>query len=91
MNPNELIEALAIKSWIPRVGDLVRRRDNKVIKGAISGFRVGNLGVMVSTDLGGETTTDTPLGILEPVDITDVIMESSSPVHRALERILENG
>lgn len=89
MSPEELIDKLDVKSWIPRVGDLVKRRDNGRPLGAIVGFRLGSMGVMAYTQWSGEAQISVALGIIEPMDITDVIKESGSPVHKALTRILE--
>lgn len=79
--------------WNPQIGQLVRRRDNKRIIGSISKFEDNKLGVMAVIDQldAFEPQVRQALGLLEPVDIQDVIDESASPIHRALERIKDNG
>lgn len=84
-----LISKLDVQAWSPRIGDLVRRRDNKRIVGSIAKFETSHLGLMAVCDQLEGGVIRQAVGILESVDITQVIEESGGPVHKALERIAE--
>jgi hypothetical protein len=101
----ELTAKLEVQSWIPQVGQLVRRRDSQDILGTIAGFKMSSMGVMAMIDGFHDDTSEMleehrkrvehisrripnqAVGLLEPVDITEVIEKSAGPIHRALERI----
>lgn len=86
-----VIQKLDVQPWIPQVGQVVRRRDNDIPLGTIKSFRLSNMGVMavIEVFIDGPAVPDTTqaVGLLVPVDIFEVIQESASPVHKALERI----
>lgn len=86
----ELAAKLNIQPWAPQVGQVVRRRDSKIILGVITEFKVSSTGLVAKTEIdyeGVAKNAETPVGILELVDIFEVIEMSNGTVHKALERI----
>lgn len=86
----ELAAKLNIQPWAPQVGQVVRRRDSKIILGVITEFKVSSTGLVAKTEIDYEgiaKNAETPVGILELVDIFEVIEMSNGTVHKALERI----
>jgi hypothetical protein len=89
---DEIIQKLDVQPWVPQVGQVVRRRDNDTPLGTIKSFRLSNMGLMATIEVfvvDGPAVPDThqAVGLLEPVDIFEVIQASAGPVHKALERI----
>lgn len=94
VTPSSHVEELAAKldmqPWAPQVGQVVRRRDSREILGVIKSFELSSNGLMANCEIkedGDIRKSSPPVGILELVDIFEVIELSSGTVHRALERI----
>lgn len=92
--PSTQIEELAAKlnmqPWAPQEGQVVRRRDSREILGVIKSFELSSNGLVANCEIkedGEVRKSSQPVGILELVDIFEVIEMSSGTVHRALERI----
>jgi plasmid stability protein len=86
----ELAAKLDIQPWAPQVGQVVRRRDSREILGVIKGFELSSNGLMANCEIkedGDIRKSCQAVGLLELVDIFEVIELSSGTVHRALERI----
>lgn len=86
----DLVAKLEIQPWAPQVGQVVRRRDSREILGVIVGFNLSTLGLMANCEIsedGEIRKSNQAVGILELVDIFEVIELSGGSVHRALERI----
>jgi plasmid stability protein len=86
----ELAAKLDMQPWAPQIGQVVRRRDSREILGVIKEFSLSDNGLMASCEIkedGDIRKSHQPVGILELVDIFEVIELSSGTVHRALERI----
>lgn len=86
---DDIVQMLNIQPWNPRVGDLVKRRDTNRILGTITKFESGQLGVMATVSQFEGGLIRQAVGVLMPVDITQIIEESAGPIHRALERVTE--
>lgn len=92
MNPNDLIDVLGIKSWNPRIGDFVRRRDTKTVIGSIESFEHNQTGFWANcTLINGERRSNSRMlvGLLEPIDVLDIIRANEGLLCRALERMVE--
>jgi len=92
MNPDELIEALKIEQWYPRVGDLVRRRDTKTVVGSIISFELTKTGYWANCLLKNESRLEDHrmlVGLLEPIGVHEIIKDHTGPLCRALEKMLE--
>jgi hypothetical protein len=94
VTPSSHVEELAAKldmqPWAPQVGQVVRRRDSRDILGVIKSFELSSNGLVANCEIkedGDLRKSSTPVGILELVDIFEVIELSSGTIHRALERI----
>jgi hypothetical protein len=86
----KVIERLDVQPWIPQLGQCVRRRDSKEMLGPIMSFKMSKMGLMANTELEDESglrKSTQAVGLLEPVDIFEVIEASADPVHKALGRI----
>jgi len=86
----ELVTKLGIQPWAPQIGQVVRRRDSREVLGVIKDFNLSTLGLMANCELmtdGVLRKSNQAVGILELVDIFEVIEYSAGPVHRVLERL----
>ena len=91
-----LLRQIDVQPWNPQVGNLVRRRDTLAPLGSIAGFTLSTAGIMAIIDgfddaAGVRKVPNQAVGMLVPMDITEVIEMSSSTVHTALERIAQRG
>lgn len=86
---------IVVNQWFPRVGDLVKRRDDDRIAGTIKGFKTdgqGHLRAELEPVNEGYKTFGglAPVGLLEPVSIEHILLHHSpSIVHKVFDRMRE--
>ena len=85
----DLVRALDIQPWNPRVGDLVKRRDTNRPLGTIVGFELSSLGVMAKVEQFEGEPVRQAVGLLEPMDISEILEGSGGPILRALEKVYQ--